>query len=369
MMEALLGGIDEYGFSHTVFLSQGSQQEDVRGLSALLRSHPSAGTDQLDPEAAAALKKLQERSYYFEEKQKKQEQTPEQPRSDTTDADSRKAAGHVRQPKAGEHAKQSTSSDPMIQRGRILLQGLLLFSALLALLGALLMSEMRIRIFLGIFAAVFLLSIVPVRYLLQEEELPDEQSESGRRQGRQRMQNGQNLRQTIPKFLQADTAQSTDAAQPEGAALELAALTMAMEHIRQVGTGRTRGGEQETEKRASEILCALTGGRYDRMRFGRDGRIELYTGDQSIDLQQAGRATAQQAGFAMRMAIGEYLAGGRELPVILDEAFSMYDEPHLEEALRWLKSSGRQVILFTCQRREREILRRIEQNYLGRRTV
>lgn len=53
------------------------------------------------------------------------------------------------------------------------------------------------------------------------------------------------------------------------------------------------------------------------------------------------------------------LTGGQPLPIILDEPFAMYDEDRLEAALRWLDNSGRQVILFTCQKREKEILDRI----------
>ena len=68
----------------------------------------------------------------------------------------------------------------------------------------------------------------------------------------------------------------------------------------------------------------------------------------------------QQIYFALRMAAGELLGEGIELPLILDETFALYDDERLEAALRWLKRSGRQVILFTCQKREREILRRLE---------
>lgn len=67
----------------------------------------------------------------------------------------------------------------------------------------------------------------------------------------------------------------------------------------------------------------------------------------------------QQIYFALRMAAAEMLGEGRLLPVILDETFALYDDARLEAALRWLRASGRQVILFTCQKREREILERI----------
>ena len=71
------------------------------------------------------------------------------------------------------------------------------------------------------------------------------------------------------------------------------------------------------------------------------------------------QGTMQQIYFALRMAAGELLCQGKSLPVVLDETFAMYDDVRLEAALSWLKKSGRQVILFTCQKREREILDRL----------
>ena len=46
--------------------------------------------------------------------------------------------------------------------------------------------------------------------------------------------------------------------------------------------------------------------------------------------------------------------------VILDEPFAMYDEERLESALRFLSGCGRQVILFSCQRRELEMLSKLQ---------
>ena len=71
------------------------------------------------------------------------------------------------------------------------------------------------------------------------------------------------------------------------------------------------------------------------------------------------RGTADQMYFALRMAAGEAFSKGAPMPVILDDAFAMYDDRRLFNTLRWLYKSGRQVILCTCQTREEEMLRKI----------
>ena len=57
-----------------------------------------------------------------------------------------------------------------------------------------------------------------------------------------------------------------------------------------------------------------------------------------------------------RNAAAGFLSGDSEVPIILDEPFAMYDEKRLESALRILSGSARQVILFTCQSRELDML-------------
>ena len=59
------------------------------------------------------------------------------------------------------------------------------------------------------------------------------------------------------------------------------------------------------------------------------------------------------------MAAADLLTGGAEFPILMDEPFAMYDDERLETALAWLSSSGRQVILFTCQSRELDVLAKL----------
>ena len=61
------------------------------------------------------------------------------------------------------------------------------------------------------------------------------------------------------------------------------------------------------------------------------------------------------------MAVGEMFCQDETMPIILDDAFVMYDDKRLKQTLKWLYHSGRQVILFTCHGREQRILDEIKQ--------
>ena len=62
--------------------------------------------------------------------------------------------------------------------------------------------------------------------------------------------------------------------------------------------------------------------------------------------------------FSLRMAAGELLYE-EDYPVILDDTFVCYDDKRLERALKWLYENKKQILLFTCQKREEEALKRM----------
>ena len=125
------------------------------------------------------------------------------------------------------------------------------------------------------------------------------------------------------------------------------AIQLAEDTIRHLSTDVRKEFETRLNEVSSEILCAITDGKYDRIFIDENTNIYLLQG-----------AQMEQIYFALRMAAAE-LMYEEEFPVILDETFAYYDERRLENTLRWLAENKRQIILFTCQRRELEMLRKL----------
>ena len=44
------------------------------------------------------------------------------------------------------------------------------------------------------------------------------------------------------------------------------------------------------------------------------------------------------------------------VPIILDDVFAFYDDKRLESVLKWLSRQEKQVIIFTCHKREERML-------------
>ena len=111
-------------------------------------------------------------------------------------------------------------------------------------------------------------------------------------------------------------------------------------------------------QRAQELLGQMTGGRYDRLSLSED--LALLAGAEQEDtLHEAiwrSDGTVDQLYFALRLAVAEELTP--EAPLVLDDAFVRFDDTRLMAALDILRleAAGKQVILFTCQHREKELV-------------
>ncbi len=140
---------------------------------------------------------------------------------------------------------------------------------------------------------------------------------------------------------------------------ELMAISMASDRIKDLsGKIYHESGAQFSED-VSVLLAGLTEGRYTRISLDEKMQIRISTPDRLLTVDQVSCGTMHQIYFALRLASAHLLTGEEDLPVILDEPFAMYDDERLESALRYLSGSARQVILFSCHRRELDTLARI----------
>lgn len=140
---------------------------------------------------------------------------------------------------------------------------------------------------------------------------------------------------------------------------KLSAVYLAMDTLSEVTAEIYQEYAQKLNARISEILSVITGGKYTGAYLDENFHVRVSTPQKLLSIWQVSRGTMEQIYFAMRMACAEFLNAEDTLPLILDDAFITYDDTRLEQTLRWLSQSGRQVLLFTCHRREQEILQRI----------
>ena len=142
---------------------------------------------------------------------------------------------------------------------------------------------------------------------------------------------------------------------------EYDAIALAMDALTQANTTLQNRFSPALGARAAEIFSAITAGRYDRVLLSRDFSLSAeMAGDpvgRSIRLLSQG--AADQLYLAVRLAICDMvLPAEKRVPLILDDSLVSFDDDRLRAALDYLlvESEKRQILLFTCQKREMDYL-------------
>lgn len=142
---------------------------------------------------------------------------------------------------------------------------------------------------------------------------------------------------------------------------EYDAITLAMTALEQANIILKNRFSPALGARAADIFSALTDGRYDKVLLSQDMALSAeQSGDpMSRSIRLLSQGTADQLYLAVRLAIcGMVLPEEKHVPLILDDALVSFDDRRLRAALDVLlaESEQRQILLFTCQTRERDYL-------------
>ena len=142
---------------------------------------------------------------------------------------------------------------------------------------------------------------------------------------------------------------------------EYDAIALAMDALTQANTTLQNRFSPALGARAAEIFSAITAGRYGKVLLSRDFSLSAeMAGDpvgRSIRLLSQG--AADQLYLAVRLAICDMvLPAEKRVPLILDDALVSFDDDRLRAALDYLlaESEKRQILLFSCQKREMDYL-------------
>jgi len=138
-----------------------------------------------------------------------------------------------------------------------------------------------------------------------------------------------------------------------------AALTLALETLEAANHSLQTRFAPEISRQAAEIMGRLTGGRYDKVLLDQSLSIAARETGEVVarELNRLSCGTADQLYFAVRLAISHAVLP-EGTPLILDDAFVNFDDLRLKQALLLLQEEAkeRQILLFTCQNREKTCL-------------
>ena len=118
-------------------------------------------------------------------------------------------------------------------------------------------------------------------------------------------------------------------------------------------------------QKLSNNIETITKGKYCKLNFNDEQGliVELENGNY-IPAERLSTGTIDQLYLSLRLAMLDEISN-EKVPIILDESFAYYDDERLKNILNYLVNefNDRQIIIFTCSHREKDILTKENINY------
>lgn len=144
---------------------------------------------------------------------------------------------------------------------------------------------------------------------------------------------------------------------------DIQALELAVQEITRISQSFYEDMQDELNAEISRYVSLFTAGAYDSVRLDEQGQLQILTEGREVRPELLSRGTLEQIYLALRLAVGKVVTKEEPLPILLDEAFAMYDDDRLAQTLQTLSTLQNQIFLFTCQKREVEMLRKMNLDY------
>lgn len=144
--------------------------------------------------------------------------------------------------------------------------------------------------------------------------------------------------------------------------IELEAINLAICTIQELAAEIHDSFGLQLNKAVSDIIDTVTNHKYNDLKVDEKLNIKLIWKNRDIVLDRLSAGTIDQVYFALRMAVCDMLLGDEPMPLILDDSFALYDDSRVKAVLTEI-AKRRQVLLFTCQTREKEFLDELKIQY------
>lgn len=146
------------------------------------------------------------------------------------------------------------------------------------------------------------------------------------------------------------------------------ALRMASQVLDEAMEEMSRQVSPKLTRVVGEHLRNLTGGAYEKLLMDEQYHISVCDANGvSRPLETFSRGTVDQVYLALRLALVRVVSGKEMMPIILDDSFVRYDDGRLQQTLQELvriaQEEGMQILIFTCQKREMELLDQMHLEY------
>ena len=116
-------------------------------------------------------------------------------------------------------------------------------------------------------------------------------------------------------------------------------------------------------KQASYYMSKITNGKYDNITIDERLNITINNKKSLIPSSRLSKGTIEQVYMALRLAAADIIFEKDKKPILLDDAFVMYDNKRMGNTLKFMAESMEQVVLFSCHTREKVMADKLNLEY------
>ena len=137
---------------------------------------------------------------------------------------------------------------------------------------------------------------------------------------------------------------------------DIKALELAMERIRELSALQKEEILTQLLDKASKVLMQITNGKYQKLLFGEDEAPVVWDGQRIVKMFQLSTGCVDQVYLSLRIGLQDLFFKEENMPLLFDDAFVYVDDERLVEILKCLNGMNRQILIFSCHKREYRML-------------
>lgn len=138
---------------------------------------------------------------------------------------------------------------------------------------------------------------------------------------------------------------------------EIEAISLSIQTLKELSTDIHDSFGSTLNQMLSEIVSSISQGEYSSIVVDEKLNVSVLHRGQYVALDRLSAGTMDQIFLALRLSVASLLFPEENMPILLDDTFALYDDERTKAALKLLaEETNRQVIIFTCHRREKELL-------------
>ncbi len=139
----------------------------------------------------------------------------------------------------------------------------------------------------------------------------------------------------------------------QSAKAEVEAIEDAKAGIEEIAHEIRNSFGQRLNERASYYMEQITNGKYDRLTIDDKLNITINSNKLLLSSSKLSKGTVEQIYMALRLAAADILFEDEPKPILLDDAFVMYDNKRMGNTMKFMSTNMEQVIIFSCHTREK----------------